>query len=227
MCVCVFAWAVFQLWTRAVEEFHDVGVPLCYGSGCALLFKKGGDGLATQRDSQFADDSALFASTHGGACHALTTCMAIASSFGLKVNLGKTKFMAVGVDVSLEDHCPLHVCGGKIEHVSKFQYFGSIISTDGRCHRYIKSRISSASRAMGALRRPVFADSNLSLHVKRIVFEACVVALLLYGSECGVPVRRDVVAPSVFYNTSIRGIMGISQRDVWEQHLSMSTIFQA
>ena len=34
-------------------------------------------------------------------------------------------------------------------------------------------------------------------------------------------------ALSVFCNTSICGIMGISQRDVWEQHLSMSTIFQA
>ena len=37
----------------------------------------------------------------------------------------------------------------------------------------------------------------------------------------------DDVALSVLYNTGIRGIMGISQRDVWEQHLSMSTIFQA
>ena len=43
----IFMWAVFQLWTRAVEEFDDVGVHLCYGSGGALLFKKGDDGLAT------------------------------------------------------------------------------------------------------------------------------------------------------------------------------------
>ena len=147
----------------------DVGVPLCYGSGGALLFKKGGDGLATQRDCQFADDSALFASTHVGACHALTTFMVIASSFGLKANLGKTKFMAVGADDSLEDRCPLGVCGGEIEHVSEFPYLGSIISTDGHCHSDIKSRISSTSRATGALRRPVFPDSNLSLYVKRIV----------------------------------------------------------
>ena len=68
------------------------------------------------------------------------------------VCVGKTKFMAVGVDVSLEDRCPLRVCGGEIEHVSEFRYLGSIIITDGRCHRDIKSRISSASRAMGALR---------------------------------------------------------------------------
>ena len=106
-------------------------------------------------------------------------------------------------------------------------YLVSIISTDGYCHRDIKSRISSASRAMGALRQQVFADSNLSLPVKSIVFEACVVALLLYGSACWVPLRRDVVVLSVFYNTNIRTIMGISQRDVWEQRFGMSTIFQA
>ena len=69
----IFMWAVFQLWTGAVEEFDDVGVPLCYGSGVAVLFNKGGDDLAAQRDCQFADDSALFASSHGGDCHALTT----------------------------------------------------------------------------------------------------------------------------------------------------------
>ena len=130
-----------------------------------------------------SDDSALFASTHVGACHALTTFMVIASSFGLKANLGKTKFMAVGVDDSLEDRCPLGVCGGEIEHVSEFPYLGSIISTDGHCHSDIKSRISSTSRAMGALRRPVFADSNLSLHVKRIVLlgvRSCPVVVWLW-----------------------------------------------
>ena len=67
---------------------------------CSFV-QEGGDGLATQRDCQFADDSALFAFTHGGTCHALMTFMAITSSFGLKVNLGSTKFMAVGVDVAL------------------------------------------------------------------------------------------------------------------------------
>ena len=74
--------------------------------------------MATQRNCQFADDCALFASTHGGVCHALTTFMAISSSFGLKVNLGKTKFMAVGVYASLENRCPWRVYGGEIEHVA-------------------------------------------------------------------------------------------------------------
>ena len=54
----------------------------------------------------------MFASTHGGACHALTTFMVIASSFGLKV-------VAVGADVSHEDCCLLRVCGSEIEHVSE------------------------------------------------------------------------------------------------------------
>ena len=72
-------------------------------------------------------------------------------------------------DVSLEDRFPLRICGGEIKRVSQFRYLGSIISTDGHCHRDIKSRIYSASRTMGDLRRPVFTDSNLSLRVKRIV----------------------------------------------------------
>ena len=76
---------------------------------------------------------------HGGAFHALTTFMEIASFFGFRVNLGKTKFMLVGVDVSLEDRCSLCVCGGEIEHMFEFRYLGSIISPDCLSHHIIKS----------------------------------------------------------------------------------------
>ena len=43
VCVCVsniFMWAVFRLWNRAVEEFNDVSMTLCYGNGGALFFKR-------------------------------------------------------------------------------------------------------------------------------------------------------------------------------------------
>ena len=65
-CLCVrvcvsniFMWAVFRLWNRAVEEFNDVSMTLCYGNGGALFFKRDVMVwlLSIQCDSQFAGDS--------------------------------------------------------------------------------------------------------------------------------------------------------------------------
>ena len=47
-------------------------------------------------------------------------------------------------------------------------------------------RIAKASKAFGALRMPVFRDSNLSLKTKRLVYKAVV----LYGSDTWTT-RRD------------------------------------
>ena len=129
----IFMWAVFQLWSRAVKEFDEFRVRLCHGSGGALLFKKGGD-CELSVNVSFLTIFALFASTHGGALHALTPFMAISSSFGLKFNLGKTKFITLSGDISLQDRCPLRICCGENEHVSEFLYLGSIASTDDPCH---------------------------------------------------------------------------------------------
>ena len=60
------------------------------------------------------------------------------------------------------------------------------MSENGRSHEEVDRRIAGASRAFGALRRAVFKDSNLSFQTKRAVYQACVLAVLLYGSECTV-----------------------------------------
>ena len=103
----IFMWAVFQLWSRAVKESDEFRAHMCYGSSGALLFEKGGD-CELSVNVSFLTIFALFASTHGGAFHALTTFMAI-SSFGLKFNHGKTKFMTLSADVSLQDRCPFRI----------------------------------------------------------------------------------------------------------------------
>ena len=54
----------------------------------------------------------------------------------------------------------------------------------------MEARIAEASRAFGALRKPVFMDKNLRLETKCQGYDACVLAVLLYGSECWTPLRR-------------------------------------
>ena len=71
-----------------------------------------------------------------------------------------------------------------MEHVCQFPYLGSLIAESGWSHEEVDRRIAHASRAFGALRRAVFKDSNLSVKTKRSVYNACLMTVLLYGSEC-------------------------------------------
>ena len=179
------------------------------------------------RDCQFADDSALIATTHHGATLALSRFMDVATRFGLTINLSKTKVMAVGFGISPEDRRPLVVGGEIVENVHDFRYLGSIIHTGGRTAVDTRSRIASASRAFGALRRSVFDDGDLSLATKRMVYDACVASLLLYGAECWVPLKSELAALSAFHLRCISAILALGRRDTWDFHINRKTILEA
>ena len=46
------------------------------------------------------------------------------------------------------------------------------------------------SLAFGAVRKSVFLDRELNLAIKKIVYQACVLSVLLYGSECWTLLKR-------------------------------------
>ena len=59
-----------------------------------------------------------------------------------------------------------------------------MIADSGRMDVDVERRIAGALRAFGPLRKAVFQDKNLTLQTKRKVYQACVLSVLLYGSEC-------------------------------------------
>ena len=58
----------------------------------------------------------------------------------------------------------------------------------------VEDRIGQASRAFGALRRPVFGDKDLSL------YNAVVLGVLLYGAETWAKKRDTSHKIEVFHN---------------------------
>ena len=171
-------------------------------------------------DCQFADDAALLATTKSGAERVTEEYMKVAHDFGLTLSVQKIKSMAVGREVTAEDQTPLNVCGEEIESVSEFQYLGSIVSACGRVDIEVSRRIAQASRAFGALRKPVFMDKDLRVATKRKVYQACVLSVLLYGSECWTPLKKQLKKLDSFHNRCIRTIMGITNKQQWEQHIT-------
>ena len=84
----------------------------------------------------------------------------------------------------------------------------------------VDRRIANASKAFGALRRAVFKDSNLIITTKRKVYKACVLSVLLYGSECWTPLRNHLNRLDAFHHRCIRTVLNITNKQQWEQRIT-------
>ncbi len=78
--------------------------------------------------------------------------------------------------------------------------------------------IANASKAFGALRQSVFSDKILTINTKRRIYQACVLSVLLYGSECWTPLRRHLRRLGAFHHRCIRTVLGITNGQQWEEH---------
>ena len=70
----------------------------------------------------------------------------------------------------------------------------------------------------------MFLDKNLILRTKKMVYEACVLSVLLYGAECWVPLRRHRRRSNSFHNWCIRIFLGVSNWQQWSQRITMAEL---
>ena len=140
-------------------------------------------------ECQFADDATLLATTERGAELITTEYMLVAKDFGLTLSIPEMKVMAVGRAVIGEELC---VGEEEIESVNEFPYLWSPIESSGRVILDVERRIAQASKAFGELRKSVLLDCDLKVITKRNVYQACVLSVLLYGSEYLSPLKKDL-----------------------------------
>ena len=148
----------------------------------------------------------------------------VTSAFGLSVNVQKTKLMVVGHGVSEKDRRPVVLDEGRIKWVSQFPYLDSLVTDDGRIHAELDRRVACVSRAFGALKQAFFRDAHLSLYTKRNVYRACVLSVLLCGSECWVPLRRHLKKLGSFHHRCLLSVLGITNQRQWEEHIFSAAV---
>ena len=221
----LYACAVAERWTERVKDLEGVGIDILYKLD-QHLFRRSTRGAseACLLKGEFADDVVLMAQSREAAAVALRAYVDVARDFGMTVSVSKTKFMVVGSEVLEEEKAPISVDGGQIEWVSEFPYLGSLIADSGRMDAEIEKRLASASKAFGALRQAVFNDAHLSLNTKRQVYRACVLSVLLYGSECWIPLRKHLKKLNTFHHRCLRAVLGITNKQQWEQRLSSTAV---
>ena len=104
-----------------------------------------------------------------------------ACKLGLRTRWAKTKIMKFG---DVPSPPSLHICNNDVECVDKLTYLGSIITNTGDLQPDINRRIVLVTGFMRSLRQPLWRHSSISLETRIRVYQASVLYILLYGSEC-------------------------------------------
>ena len=154
-----------------------------------VLCKCGGKlvGERTRRPShvlvtqlQFADDATVVGDSRESIVRAAERLVEVLSEWWLIMSFPKMKLFMAGASCTEEDLQPIHIGGETIEAVSSFRYLRSVPESHGEIMMHVEDRVARASRA---LCRPVFCNGSLSRKIKRMVYCAAVLGVLLYGTE--------------------------------------------
>ncbi len=113
----------------------------------------------------------------------------------------------------------MKVKSGEIEMVDDFTYLGSVLSSE-EVMNDVKSIIAKAARAFGSLKPAVFSSSLLSLSVKRAVYQAVVVSVLMYGAETWTLKAEHIRQLTIFHNRCVRTILGVTRFKQWQQRMT-------
>jgi hypothetical protein len=116
-------------------------------------------------DLDFADDIGLLSNRHQDIQEKIQRLSDTASSIGLNINSGKTKYLKNNTTVNN----PVKISNQEVEKVTEFNYLGSKVTADCDSERDVDARLAKANQAFATKIR---------------LFKSNVLCVLLYSSEC-------------------------------------------
>src|SRR6218665_2489131 len=107
--------------------------------------------------------------------------------YGMKINIKKTKVLKIskGKDTMVR----INIGGKEIEQVKEFWYLGSVITTDAKCHREIRTRIAIGKEAFSKRRELLRGKVNRTLKIRMI--KTLIWSVVLYGAETWTMRKED------------------------------------
>ena len=111
---------------------------------------------------RYADDTILVATSALELEELLLIVKAKSEALGLRLNVSKTKIMIVGSDGN-ED--PIVVDGTEVEHVTQFNFLGSLITTSSGCSTELRRRMAMTKSAMVGLNK-IWTDRGITKATK-------------------------------------------------------------
>src|SRR3981189_2287406 len=127
----------------------------------------------------FADDMVLVANNEVELGHLVDKVKQYCDKWQLEVNVNKTKVVLVSKDGS--EVAKVKYGQSELECVSKYCYLGMVFSANSM-KLEVDRRVQAGREAVNNVSKIVIWNRNISAHVKKVVFEATVKSMLMYGS---------------------------------------------
>ena len=77
----------------------------------------------------------------------------------------------------------IYIDGSNLSVVDNFKYLGSTISSNLSLDVEINAHIGKAATVMAKLNKRIWQNINLTMNTRLNIYQACVISILLYGSE--------------------------------------------
>ena len=157
----------------------------------------------------FADDAAVTTHTRQELQALMDRFSQACKDFGLTISLKKTNVLRQDTmelpAITIDDY--------ELDVVEQFTYLGSTITDNLSLDTEIDKRIGKAATTLARLTSRVWTNPKLAVKTKMVVYNACVVSTLMYGSEKWTTYNRQEKRLNSFHLRSIRRVLGISWQD--------------
>ncbi|XP_045454782.1 uncharacterized protein LOC123664232 [Melitaea cinxia] len=150
---------------------------------------------------RFADDIIIFAQTKDDLEGMINDLDRESRKVGLNMNTQKTKVMTNGTEE------PIYVLGNAIEYVDEYVYLGQIISLKDLTSKEVEKRIGNAWKRFWSLRE-IFKNEEISMAIKRKLFNTCIVPILTYGCQTWSLTKAQTKKLETCQNAMNRSMMG-------------------
>ena len=163
---CVLSPDLFSLYSemimRQIEEMEGL--------------KIGGHNI---NNIKYADDTVLTADSEEKLQELLNKVVEESENKGLELNSKKTESMIITRKTSIPKY-EIKIKENTIKQANSFKYLGPQITSDGRNHQEIKSRIAQAKASFQQM-KSIMTNINMPIVVRKRILEAFIEPVLLYG----------------------------------------------
>ena len=161
-----------------------------------------------RRHSDVVSKYVMLAQTAEDLCQNVRRFHEAVKRHGLMIKWGKTNTMVFSRKPT---ECKVEVGDVQLEQARETAYLGMRLSENGRMESELERRIGGAATVLGALRKMVFGNRELSSEVKMTVYNAVVVPTLVYGCETWVLKDRDKTRLLAAEMKVLRSVVGATR----------------
>ena len=161
---------------------------------------------------EYADDLCIMEVTVKRLEKSLVKLQETLRKYGMKMNLGKTKWMKVGRNVNgKEGEERIIIEGEEIEKVKEFCYLGSVITENGENRQVIMNALKQGRQTLVRL-RPLLQSGKIRMRTKERIIDCMLMPVLQYGLETLVIRKTDHDKLMALLNTARRMTLGYNDR---------------